>query len=204
MDNNLTQNNPADGGVYVPYFYQAGLYVRYAVPAAAGRKSRIEYAVSDFDFTSDLTGARPYAPRQTVEQIIARGYLAVPPADPVTALIGDKRDTTWLGLDDLVHQVRTRYEVYNRNMEDLNQAVCEAHNGVFRQLADHGLRVANQKQMYSVDKQTQKIYEMQREERVNLWRDVSRLKLDLPEIAQQYLAAYRRAQILESEPGDES
>ena len=201
MDKTPHINTPAIGGGYVPYFYDRGLHLLYEIPPAARRKPDIPYARSGYDFTSDLVVGRPYAHRQTVEQIIARGYLAVPPSDPTTALIGDKRDTAWLGLDDMVHQIRARYEVYHRNMEDLDQAVCESHNGLFRQLADHGLKVANQRQMYSVDKRVQQIRELQMEERVNLWRDVSRLKLGLPEIAQQYLAAYRRMQILESGDG---
>ncbi len=204
MDNSLYPNTPATGGAYVPYFYNRGLHLLYEIPPAARPKPAAQSIASSYDFTSDLTGGRPYAPRQTVEQIIARGYLAVPHSDPATALIGDKRDTAWFGLDDMVQQIRARYEVYHRNIEELDQAVCEAHNGLFRQMADHGLKVANQKQMYSVDKRVQQIRELQMEERVNLWRDVSRLKLGLPEIAQQYLAAYRRMQILESEPGDES
>lgn len=201
MQSNIV-NTPAFGGVYVPYFYQAGLYVRYSLPPSAGRRRAPEYVMSSYDFTSDLTGSRHYAGQQTVEQIIASGYLAVPKGDPVTALIGDRMHTARLGLDDMIHQVRQRYEIYQHNMKELDLAVCEAHNGLFRQLSDHGLKVANQRQMYSVDKQTQKIYEMQREERINLWRDVSRIKLGLPESAQMYLSAYRKAALLQDNEGD--
>jgi hypothetical protein len=202
MTSNNIPNTPAFGGAYVPYFYQAGLYLRYSTPPAPSRKRSIEYTVSSYDFTSDLTGPRPYASQQSVEEIIARGYLAVPKGDPAMAMIGDKKHTAWLGLDDMIHQIRQRYEIYHRNMDELDQAVCEAHNGLFRQMADHGMNVANQRQMYSVDKQTQKIYEMQREERINLWRDVSRIKLGLPESAQLYLTAYRKAALLTDTEGD--
>ena len=89
-----------------------------------------------------------------------------------------------------------------RNMEELSESVCEVHNGMFRQLADHGTLVANQRQQYAVTKAVQKVYEMQREERVNLWRDVSRLKLGLPETAQEYLAAYRKVALLKETEGD--
>ncbi len=40
------------------------------------------------------------------------------------------------------------------------------------------------------------LYMEQRAERVNLWRYVSRLRLQLPETAQQYLSAYRKVSIL--------
>jgi hypothetical protein len=133
-----------------------------------------------------------------VEQVISRGYLAVPEADPITALITDKQHVAHLGLDDMISQIRNRYQIYHRNMYELNESVCEVHNGLFRQLADHGTLVANQRQQYSVTKQVQKIYDMQREERINLWRDVSRLRLGLPEIAQAYLSAHRKVAALES------
>lgn len=201
MQRDVTQT-PAFGGSYVPYFYQAGLYVRYSIPPSAVRRRAPEYAVSSYDFTSDLIGARPYAGQRTVEQIIAQGYLAVPRSDPVTALIGDKQHTARLGLDDMIHQIRQRYEIYQQNMDELNEATCEAHNGLFRQMADHGMRVANQRQQYSADKMIQKLYEMQREERINLWRDVSRVRLGLPESAQLYLAAYRKAVLLRDTEGD--
>jgi hypothetical protein len=53
-----------------------------------------------------------------------------------------------------------------------------------------------------VAKQTQKLYEQQRDERTTLWKDVSTLKLALPETAQNYLAAYRKAAILKENQGD--
>ena len=46
------------------------------------------------------------------------------------------------------------------------------------------------------------LYMEQRAERVSLWRDVSRLRLELPENAQQYLSAYRKVSILEDDKGD--
>jgi hypothetical protein len=48
----------------------------------------------------------------------------------------------------------------------------------------------------------QKIYEQQRDERVNLWRDVARLRVEIPEAAQQYLASYRKVSILNDLQGE--
>lgn len=192
-------NVPVEQAGYQPYFYHAGLFARYLVPAVNARPRRQESGTSTYDFSSD----HPYpGSLQTVEQVIAHGYFSVPYANPITALISDKMHASKLGLDDVIHQIRSRYEIYHNNIYELNQAICEVHNGLFRQLADHGTLVANQRQMYAVTKQTQKIYEEQRAERVNLWRDVSRLKLELPETIQQYLSAYRKKAILAQEPGD--
>jgi hypothetical protein len=62
----------------------------------------------------------------------------------------------------------------------------------------------NSKIEYSLGKRLDKLYSEQREERVNLWRDVSRLRLLLPENAQNYLTAYRKLSILEDSEGDAS
>lgn len=203
MNSNNVPNTPAIGGAYIPYFYQAGLYHRYSVPPSAGRKPAAEDAVSGYDLASTLSSSRPLSEPQTVEQIIARGYLAVPRTDPTTGLLTDKRATSWLGLDDIVQQVRTRYELFQRTLYDLELAKCAASNSLFEMIGSRGSGPATPRELYSLHKRMQDLYAEEREERVNLWQDVSRLKLALPEVAQQYLAAYRKIQILESEPGDE-
>ena len=138
---------------------------------------------------------------QTVEDVIARGYFSVPSGALETAMISDKKETSWLGLDDLIRQIRRRYEIHDQNMAELDEALCEAENAIFRQEAAQGCP-ANDKQMYSRDKRTQDLYEQQREERVNVWRDVTRLRESLPESAQQYVAAHRKLSLLEDRPGD--
>ena len=202
MDTDEPYYVPAREAGYTPYFYQTGVFSRYLVPAVAGpSRPAMTSAVSPLERTAGYT-ATALDPLQTVEQVIAHGYFSVPYANPITALISDKLHVSRLGLDDVIHQIRARYEIYARNIEELNESICEVNNGMFRQLADHGMLVANQRQMYSVTKQVQKLYEEQRGERINLWRDVSRLKLALPETVQLYLAAYRKQAILTQEPGD--
>jgi len=86
-------------------------------------------------------------------------------------------------------------------MYELHQGVCEADNAVFRQVASQG-SPADNRQQYSANKLIQGLYEQMRMERVSLWKDVSRLKQSLPEVAQNYLAAYRKVAILEDDKGD--
>jgi len=195
-------NEPAGQPGYLPYFYQWGHFLRYAVPANLAPSRSYQAVASVYDFTPGSFPAQVPDRGRTVEEIIARGYFAVPNADPVTAIIMDKAHTTRLSLDDVIHQIRQRYAVYQRNIDELNQTVCEVHNSLFRQIAEHGTLVANQRQQYSAAKQVQKLYEQQRRERIDLWRDVSRLRSALPETAQGYLAAYRKAAVLKNEPGD--
>lgn len=199
-----TLNTPAIGGGYVPYFYQWGLYQWQALPAQSTSKTPADRAYARYDFTSDLVQPRHLDRPQTVEEIVARGYLAVPPGDPATAIISDRKDTAWLGLDDIISQVRNRYEIHERNMYELELAKCAASNAIFRIEADRGGMPVSSKEQYAKDKRLQEIYQEQREEQVNLWRDVSRLRLSLPEIAQLYLSAYRKARLFNDVQGDGS
>jgi len=136
----------------------------------------------------------------SVEQIIAHGYFAAPAGDPVTAILGDKRQTAWLGLDDVLSQIRQRYELYARNIHELDLSKSAAVNSLYASWAYHG--PPTDKQFYSMNKRVQDLYHEQREERVNLWRDVSRLRLGLPETIQQYLTAHRKLDLLQQPPGD--
>lgn len=79
-------------------------------------------------------------------------------------------------------------------------AKCAVINTFYTHEAWHG--PSDSRLEYSVNKRLDKLYEGQRDERMNLWRDISRLKLLLPEQAQQYLAAYRKVSLLEDNKGD--
>lgn len=193
---------PSFGRGYIPYFYSSGRYLIEHVP---GSQAPVMYrldSLSGYDFTSDLTGGRSVIPpRQTVEQVITRGYLAVPNADPSLAMITDTRHTSGMGLDDIIRQVRSRHELYQDNIYELEQGKCEAMNEVFRIEAEQG-QPADSRQVYSMNKRIMDLYEQQRRERVTLWQDISRLRQTLPETAQQYLAAYRKTAILNDPTGD--
>jgi len=197
---NMTIGRPHFGPGYVPYFYAAGRFVAYDLPRAHTPLDARFASAASYDFTSDLIQRRSYPAPQTVEQVIRRGYLAIPESEPETALISDKKHTARLGLDDVIGQIRRRYEVYDKNIYELEWSKCEAINCLYRHESYHG--PTDSKVEYSVSKRMNDLYQEQREERVNLWRDVSRLRLELPENAQQYLAAYRKVSILEDEQGD--
>jgi len=185
---------------YVAYFYESGIVQRYLDSKNSLLAGLSSPTPSTYDFSSDLTGRTGLRHAPTVEQIIANGYLAVPRSDPVEAIISDKKHTSWLGLDDLIGQIRNRYDIYQKNMYELELAKCAAINTVYTHEAWHG--PTDSRVEYSLGKRLDRLYSEQREERVNLWRDVSRLRLLLPENAQQYLSAYRKLSILEDSEGD--
>ena len=199
MQTNQISNGPGFTGGYVPYFYQSGKFLNYdqQEQTRAGNSS----GYSSYDFSKDLPAWGQIRKPQTVEQIVSSGYFSIPDADSETAIISDKKQTSWLGLEDTIRQVRNRHDLYNCNMYELHQGVCEADNAVFRQVASQGCPADN-RQQYSVSKLTQELYEQMRLERVSLWKDISRLKQSLPEVAQNYLAAYRKVAILEDIGGD--
>jgi hypothetical protein len=184
---------------YVPYFYEATRVQSYLT----GANKSAEKLISDpagYDFTSDLSDRKAYFRQQSVEDVIRNGYLSVPKTEPETAIISDKKHTTWLGLDDIISQVRNRIEVYDRNIYELEISKCAAINALHEHEAHHGPPTSRVE--YSVNKRLDRLYSEQREERVNLWRDISKLKLLLPENAQKYLTAYRKISILEDDMGD--
>jgi hypothetical protein len=199
MYSNQITGKPHFGPEYVPYFYASGRFLSYDLPHTSATEAR-SVPESSYDFTSDLLQRRAYPVPQTVEQVIRRGYLTIPKSDPETAIISDKKDTSRLGLDDVIGQVRRRYELYDKNIYELEWSKCEAINCLYRHEGHHG--PTDSKIEYSVSKRLNDLYQEQREERVNLWRDVSRLRLQLPENAQQYLSAYRKVSILEDDKGD--
>ncbi len=200
MDPNQTLGRPHFGPGYVPYFYAAGRFTSHDLPRAPASLEVRFVPAASYDFTSDRVQRRDCPRAQTVEQVIRSGYLAIPESEPETALISDKKHTARFGLDDVIGQIRKRYEVYEQNLYELELSKCEAINCLFRHEGYHG--PPDSKVEYSVSKRMNELYMEQRAERVNLWRDVSRLRLQLPENAQQYLSAYRKVSILEDDRGD--
>jgi hypothetical protein len=136
---------------------------------------------------------------QTVEQIVQQGYFAVPRGDPVTALITDKHHTSRLGLDDVIGQIRRRYEIYEDNLYQIELSKCAAINAIYHHEAYCGTGSASSRQHYAKHKAIQGLYEQERLERTALWKDVSRLRTLLPESAQQYLSADRKVAALRGE-----
>ncbi len=93
-------------------------------------------------------------------------------------------------------------EVYDKNIYEIEIGKCYAVSSAHAIESARGGIALNSKEMYGLNKSISEFYQQQRDERVNLWRDVSRLRLQLPENAQQYLSAYRKVSILEDDEGD--
>ena len=201
MNQNQLSTMPQSESGYMPYFYQSGLFLSYNLPGDRHPVSAYSNLSSGYDFTSDLIGQRKIYPAfDTVEDIIRRGYLAVPESDPETAIISDKGLTAKLGLDDVIGQIRNRHSIYQENIFALELAKCAAVNAKYAHEAYHG--PTDSRVEYSTNKRLDELYSEQRLERVTLWRDVSRLRLQLPETAQNYLTSYRKISILADQEGD--
>ena len=202
MNQDPYPTRPAGQAGYVPYFYQSGRFVAYPITARKNQTFSEPAGPLDYNFAT-FQPADPFVSHpNTVEQVVARGYLAVPRADPSTALLTDKRMTSGLGLDDLIGQIRRRYDIYDQNLYEIEQAKCSAVNSLHSVQADRGSMPANSKEVYGLSKALQRLYQQQLDERVRLWQDVSRLRLAMPETAQQYLSVYRKVQLLNDTAGD--
>jgi len=185
---------------YVVYFYESGLSRQYQQRGKDAWARLNDGPTEVYDFTSDLSGQRAWPKPQTVEDVIRSGYLSVPQSEPETALISDRGHTAWLGLDDVISQIRRRYQVYQMNLYGIETSKCSAINGLYKHEAFHGPTTS--KVEYSVSKRLDRLYQEQREERASLWRDVSKLRLLLPEHAQNYLGASRKLALLEESRSD--
>ena len=191
----------ATSGGYVPYFYQAGLHQLYGLPSPNPAEQPHE---SPLGAPSADASASPFelADRiQTIEDVIAHGYFSVPEGDPVTAAISDREHTSRLGLNDVISQIRRRYEIHHENLYQMELGKCAAINAIYQHEAYCG--PPNSKQTYAKHKAIQDLYEEERVEKTTLWKDISRLRMQLPESAQLYLSAYRKGAILDQESGDE-
>ena len=134
---------------------------------------------------------------QTVEQLVDQGYFAVPRRESETAILHDRRDTSWLGLDDVLTQVRQRNEIYQQNILDLLWSECYA----FNELTRSGWP-ATLEQYAVYERRMQDLRADKRAERVTLWRDVSGLRERIPESAQNYLSTLRKLELLNDMDGD--
>lgn len=135
---------------------------------------------------------------QTVEDLIKDGVFAVPAGEPETAILEDKKHTSWLALDDAISQVRQRWDLYEQNVLGIKWAQCYA----FNEFAKLGWP-PTVKQLYSYDKRLQELHAEHRAERLSAWRDVSEIRQALPESLREHLSAYRRSQLLNDLTGDE-
>ena len=150
-----------------------------------------------FDFSADNAAAVLDKPPHTVEQLITHGYFAVPKGSPELSMITDRRQTAWLGLEDVLSQVHQRQLIYEKNMHELEWGKCYA----FNELARHGWP-ATEQQYARYQRRLQELHTEQRAERVAFWKDVPTLRLALPESVQHYLSAFRKLEILDDDGGD--
>jgi len=198
MDEIAMSKGPVFNVGYVPYFYQSGKFLTYEIPST-GLKSSYFAQSSRYDFTNDIVPKTTNYRRQTVEDIISRGYFPIPRSEPETAILSDKKQTSSLGLSDIIGQIRKRYDIYERNIYQIELGKCYALSSMFSIEAERGGVRQSSREAYSLNKSIREFYEQQRDERVRLWQDISRLKQTLPEQAQQYLTAYRKVSILEDD-----
>jgi hypothetical protein len=201
MYNTSWANGPVFDGTYVPYFYQSGKFLAYDVPHGRAKSAYFETSTR-YDFTSDIVPKGDRLRGPTVEDIINNGYFPIPKSEPETAIISDKKHTAALGLGDIINQVRKRYEIYERNIYQIELGKCYTISSQLSVESSRGGVCMSSKEAYSLNKSLRELYEQQRDERVRLWQDISRLKQSLPEQAQQYLSAYRKVSILEDDKGD--
>ena len=196
MNANNANQAAASAAAHIPYYYLYGRAARArpVYPIGYGplvpRYGRYDSSTPNF-FPSIDQGP------QTVEQLLEQGYFAPPARQPETAVLHDRRETTGLGLDDVLTQIDQRQTIYRENMLDLAWSECYAFNELAR-----GGWPATLEQQTVYEQRMQRLRSEQRAERVSLWQDISKLRQSLPEVMQQYLSAFRKLEILDGPGGD--
>ena len=183
---------------YIYEFYKAKPYRALPHSERDGWHARPEI----WQAPTDVSPLRALDRPQTVEQIVARGYLPVPQGELETAMLSDKKHTSWLGLDDAIRQIRWRYRIYERNRYEIELAKCSATNALLSIENTRGCGTLTGREVQECEKSLHNLYGQQWTERVRLWQDVSRLRQTLPEIAQECLSAYRKVSIIGDIGGD--
>lgn len=134
----------------------------------------------------------------TIDTLIATGSFAIPPADPVAALFSDRQYTNRLSLTDALTQIRQRYDLYRLNMSDLEQAKLTATDCRRSWFNPPGWKPEDDPELLQT---LEALSQLQRQERISLWQDISRLRTSLPETIQQYLGASRKMDLLNDTRG---
>jgi len=197
MDFTTTPDVPGPHGPVHAEFYHRSRYATYS----PGQYQIPPYRRRDGPNPNRADAHGSKRPVQTVEDVIARGYLAVPASEPTGAILTDRRHTAWLGLDDAISQIRARYEIYGQNQRGILYASCAATNALHAWEAERGW--PSDRQLDNLQRTLQNLYAQERDERIALWRDVARVRASLPEAFQNYLSAYRKLQLLGT-PGGEA
>ena len=193
MNQHSLPNSASDPLAHLPsYYYLYGRANRHAPKALSILYPPNEPRYQVFDFSSDRSYTQFDKPPHTMEQLLAHGYFAVPNGEPELSILQDRRQTSWLSLDDALSQIRRRTSIYEQNMLELEWAKCYA----FNELAHHGWP-ATPEQYAIYNRRLQDLHADQRAERIALWKDVSNLRQALPESIQQYLSTYRKLGILD-------
>ncbi len=168
-----------------PGFYELPLVPPYLVDAQGDTKTI-------------PTPNTPNGKRQSINEIIKDGELALQKTEPTLALLTDRQHTTWLGLDDLIDQLRSRFTLHRQTIAGIEYAKVAATNEFYALGLQNG--PPNVPQVFALHDRLQSFYQEGREEKVRFWRDVSRLRQVMPEAVQLYLSAYRKAAILRGDP----
>lgn len=198
MNQDNTPNPASYPLAHLPsYYYLYGRASRYAVKALNTLYPRDQPQYQVFDFSSDQSSPGLDRPPHTVEQLLTHGYFAVPRGEPELSILQDRKQTSWLSLDDVLSQIHQRTAIYQQNMLELEWAKCYA----FNELAHQGWP-ATAEQYATYNRRLQDLHADQRAERIALWKDVSDLRRALPESVQQYLSTYRKLEILDDSRGD--
>ena len=137
--------------------------------------------------------SRPAGTGVTVDDLVTDRRLPRRRIDPALASLADRRQTAWMGLDDLIPQARARADLYRQHLIELDYEEIAIRNASRRCPRPIGWEPHEDPEVL---RDLQAIDDQRRRERVDFWRDMSRIRLMMPESASAYLGASRRLDLL--------
>ncbi|MFW6061185.1 MAG: hypothetical protein ACOC93_00095 [Planctomycetota bacterium] len=146
----------------------------------------LEYAASGLP--AESRGRYATSP-VTVDYVLTYGRMARPHSDPMLAGLYDRKNISSMVLDDLIQQAHSRIELYRRHLSELDDQEIALRNASRRCLRPPGWEPQDDPEIL---RDLQNIDDQRRRERLDFWRDMSRLRLMVPESAEAYLGASRR------------
>ena len=177
-------------------------YERPERPSSSRYQSLSDYGPADYDGRNGSRSFRaaPLAKQgsrgdqqTSVDQVVMNGYMPICHTEPIGGILGDGKTASWMQVDDLICQIRSRYEIYSLHMYGLLREEILTRNAAMNWHRPPGWTPMEDP---DVLRSVQALESQRRQERTGLWRDVSQLRQSLPQLAREYLSAHRRSEIL--------
>ena len=134
------------------------------------------------------------APWPSVDELLSESPAPASQLDPVAGFLSERKLITHLGLTDTLSQIHERVGLYLLHKNEIEQDELATLNDIHSFPAINGY--IHPETYQEIQKRVQRLGEQKRRERLDFWRDLSRLRQSVPEVLDSYLDSCRKMRIL--------